>query len=101
LEKSRPTHDLRRVKEVLANAASLAITTSALQDATALGYDREAIAEVVSGMTGSMFRKSMTTYADHRAWQDVYHVPVDGLLLYVKVGADAVTAFRLVSFKEV
>lgn len=42
----------------------------------------------------------MTTYGDHRTWQDVYHVPTGRLVLYVKVGADVVTAFRLVSFKE-
>lgn len=48
-----------------------------------------------------MFYKSMTTFADHRLWQDVYHVPADGLLLYIKFQADVVTDFTLVSFKEV
>jgi len=47
-----------------------------------------------------MFVKSMTTFADHRVWQDVYHAPVAGLTLYVKVQADVVTEFRLMSFKE-
>lgn len=48
-----------------------------------------------------MFVKSMTTYADHRLWQDVYHVPTRGLLLYVKFQADVLTEFTVVSFKEI
>ena len=47
-----------------------------------------------------MFYKSMTTHADRRTWQDVYHVPADGLTLYVKFQADIVTEFRVMSFKE-
>jgi len=51
-------------------------------------------------MQRSHFYQSMTAYADHRAWQDVYHVPSPEGLLYVKFTADAVTAFLLLSFKE-
>lgn len=47
-----------------------------------------------------MFYKSMPTLADYRTWQDVYHVPADGLVLYVKFQAYVVTEFRVVSFKE-
>ena len=47
-----------------------------------------------------MFYKSMTTLADYGTWQDVYHVPADGLVLYVKFQADVVTEFRVMSFKE-
>ena len=41
----------------------------------------------------------MTTFANHRLWQDVYHVPARGLTLSVKFQADAITAFT-VMFKE-
>lgn len=47
-----------------------------------------------------MFVKSMTTFSDHRSWQDVYHVPARGLTLYVKFQADVVTEFVVISFKE-
>ena len=47
-----------------------------------------------------MFVKSMTTFADHRVWQDVYHVPAEALVLYVKFQADVVTEFRVMAFKE-
>ena len=47
-----------------------------------------------------MCYKSMTTLADYRIWQDVYHVPSDGLLLYVKFQADVVTEVQVMSVKE-
>jgi motility quorum-sensing regulator/GCU-specific mRNA interferase toxin len=37
------------------------------------------------------FHKSMTAYADHRLWQDVYHVPSPAGVLYVKFTADVLT----------
>ena len=46
------------------------------------------------------FQKSMTSYADHRVWQDVYHVPSEVGELYVKFTADVVSEFLLMSFKE-
>jgi len=42
MEKRRPTYDLDAVKQVLGAGETLAITTSALRDATALGFDRHA-----------------------------------------------------------
>lgn len=48
-----------------------------------------------------MFYKSMTTHADHRVWQDVYHVSLEeGLTLHLKFQANVVTKFDVVSFKE-
>lgn len=42
----------------------------------------------------------MTTYGDHRVWQDVYHVPAGDMVLYVKFQADVVAEFTVMSFKE-
>jgi len=100
VEKRRPTYDLAAVKAVLGAVGTLAITTSAFRDALALGFDRAGIAEVVQSMDRKMFFKSMTTIRDHRLWQDVYHVPARGLVLYVKFQADVVTEFTVMSFKE-
>jgi motility quorum-sensing regulator/GCU-specific mRNA interferase toxin len=100
LEKPRPTYDLATVKAVLGEVETLAITNSAFRDALGLGFDRAAIAEVVQTMDRNMFFKSMTTIRDHRVWQDVYHVPARGLVLYVKFQADIVTEFTMMSFKE-
>jgi len=51
-------------------------------------------------MQRSHFYKSMTSYADSRLWQDVYHVPSLVGVLYVKFTADVITEFLLLSFKE-
>ena len=42
----------------------------------------------------------MTSYADHRIWQDVYHVPSAFGALYIKFTAGVVSEFLLLSFKE-
>ncbi|KQT63281.1 hypothetical protein ASG54_08385 [Aureimonas sp. Leaf460] len=88
------------MKLALGSVATLAMTTSALRDALALGFDRGGIVETIAGMDRRMFYKSMTTFADHRVWQDVYHVPARGMVLYVKFQADVVTEFTVMSFKE-
>lgn len=102
MEKKRPTYDLEAVKAVLGSISTLAITTTALRDAASLGYDRASIVATIDTIERPMFYKSMTTNADHRVWQDVYHVPVPGggMVLYVKFQADVITEFRIMSFKE-
>jgi motility quorum-sensing regulator/GCU-specific mRNA interferase toxin len=100
VEKRRPTYDLRAVQAAFATVDTLAITVSAFRDALSLGFDRSQIVATVQSMERAMFVKSMTTYADHRLWQDVYHVPAGDVVLYVKFQADVVTEFRLMSFKE-
>ena len=100
MEKRRPTYDLDAIKTTFGSVDTLAITTSALRDALGLGFDRAGIVEVIGGMTRNMFVKSMTTFADHRVWQDVYHVPARDVVLYVKFQADVVTEFTVMAFKE-
>jgi motility quorum-sensing regulator/GCU-specific mRNA interferase toxin len=100
MEKMRPTYDLEAIKTALATVETLAMTSTALRGALALGFDRAAVVETIAGIERRMFYKSMTTFADHRAWQDVYHVPARGLVLYVKFQADVVTEFTVISFKE-
>ncbi len=100
MEKRRPTYDLEAIKVALGSIDGLAMTTSALRDAAALGFDRASVVETIVGIERRMFYKSMTTFADHRVWQDVYHVPARGMTLYVKFQADMVTEFTVMSFKE-
>ena len=76
------------------------VTTTAVRTAIALGFDRAEIVATIQTMHRSQFYKSMTAYADHRIWQDVYHVPSPVGMLYVKFTADALAEFLLLSFKE-
>lgn len=100
IEKLRPTYDLDAIKAALGSVDRLAMTSSALRDATALGFDRVGVAETICGIERRMFHKSMTTFADNRVWQDVYHVPARDMVLFVKFQAGVVTAFTVMSFKE-
>lgn len=100
MEKLRPTYNLEAIKKSIGNVYRLALTTTALRGAIEMGFDRGGIVEVIRSTTSKMFFKSMTTNFDHRIWQDVYHVPYEGWLIYMKFQADTVTEFRVVSFKE-
>jgi motility quorum-sensing regulator/GCU-specific mRNA interferase toxin len=55
--------------------------------------------DLIIGLTTFDFYKSMTTHADHRLWQDVYHAktPSDrGVYLKLTV----IEGVLIVSFKE-
>ena len=96
-EKRKPTYDLEAFK---AAVPGMRVTVVATRTAAALGFGRAEIVATIQTMQRTQFYKSMTSYADHRIWQDVYHVPSAAGTLYVKFTADAVTEFVLLSFKE-
>jgi len=99
-EKRRPTYDLAAFKAAFYAVGKLRVTGTALRNAASLGFGRAEIVATIQTMKREQFYKSMTTYADHRLWQDVYHVPSGVGTLYVKFTADVVTEFLLLSFKE-
>lgn len=95
MEKRKPTYDLEMFKH-----SDFAITRTAVKTAAELGMDSKDIRHIISTMQPSMFYKSMTSYADSHIWQDVYHVPWDKGVLYVKFTEDMISEFLLLSFKE-
>ena len=99
-EKRQPTYDLEAFKAAFSSVERLAVTGTALRSAAALGFGRPEIVETIQTMKREHFYKSMTAYADHRLWQDVYHVPSSVGMLYVKFTVDVLTKFLLLSFKE-
>jgi motility quorum-sensing regulator/GCU-specific mRNA interferase toxin len=96
-EKRKPTYDLDAFKVA---APRMRVTVVATKTAAALGFGRAEIEATIQTMQRSQFYKSMTSYGDHRIWQDVYHVPSPAGTLYVKFTADVVSEFVLLSFKE-
>lgn len=100
VEKRKPTYDLDAFKATFAAIERLAVTGSALRSAASLGYGRADIVDTIQTIQRRHFYKSMTSYADSRQWQDVYHVPSPVGMLYVKFTADTITEFLLLSFKE-
>lgn len=97
MEKRTPHCKLAVVKALVA-AGKVRSTYSALAGGAALGFDFAGIVGVVEALTPGDFYKSMTTYADHRVWQDVYRpaTPAGGEYLKLTVIEDVL----VVSFKE-
>ena len=95
MEKFTPTYNLEEFKK-----SDFKITVTAGKTARNLGFSRNDIKEVVSTMEDKHFYKSMTSYANHKIWQDVYHVPCGNLVLYVKFTQNVISEFTLLSFKE-
>ena len=99
-DKRKPTYDLKAFKAAFVDPDKLNATVTAAKSAAALGFGRTDIVATIQTMERPHFYKSMTSFEDHRIWQDVYHVPSSVGLLYVKFTADLVTEFLLLSFKE-
>ena len=95
MEKFNPSYSLSDFKN-----SNFAITRTALRTAQDLGFYEEDIRRIVSTMELKHFYKSMTSYANHKIWQDVYHVPFGRLILYVKFTQEVISEFTLLSFKE-
>jgi len=100
VEKRKPHHDLAAFKRAFSTEKALYMTLTAATDALSIGFTRVKVVEVIQGMRSLQFYKSMTADGDSASWQDVYHVPCDGMILYIKFTDDRITAFRLLSFKE-
>ena len=75
-------------------------TGSAFIGARELGInDLAGMCGVLISLGQDDFYKSMTTHADHRIWQDVYHTKTtDGIGVYVKL--TVIDDVLIVSFKE-
>lgn len=97
MEKWTPHTRLSRVK-ALVNAGRIRTTYSAQVGAASLGLDYADLVQVVLGLSPKDFYKSMTTYHDHRIWQDVYHPRVDSTDVYLKL--TVIDDVLVVSFKE-
>ena len=95
MEKFTPTYNLEEFKK-----SDFKVTVTADKTARELGFNRNGIKEVISSMERKHFYKSMTSYANHKIWQDVYHVPFEDLVLYVKFTQNVISEFTLLSFKE-
>ncbi|QBE63172.1 type II toxin-antitoxin system MqsR family toxin [Pseudoduganella lutea] len=99
MEKRTPSCKLTVVKALIA-ADKVNATRSARDSANLVGiHDLRGMCDVVMGLTTTDFYKSMTTHADNRVWQDVYHCSTaDGIPLYVKL--TVIDDVLIVSFKE-
>jgi len=82
----------------LIDAGQVRETTIASTGASTMGLDHEEMISVVRNLTMADFLKSMTSYRDHRLWQDVYRPMTKCGRAYVKLMV--VDDVLIVSFKE-
>lgn len=99
MEKGAPHCKLSVVKALI-EAGKVNATASAFNGARELGInDLAGMCAVVISLTSADFYKSMTTHADHRIWQDVYHAKTaNSADVYLKL--TVIDDVLIVSFKE-
>ncbi|KVC74309.1 type II toxin-antitoxin system MqsR family toxin [Burkholderia ubonensis] len=97
MEKNTPHCKLSRVK-ALVETGKVRLTASAVIGARQLGFTEMDAIGVVMSLTTVDFHKSMTTYADHTIWQDVYRRRTVRGDVYLKL--TVIDDVLIVSFKE-
>lgn len=104
-DKKKPTYDLKSIQDA---ASTMSVTHAALKGAAELGMARREIEEVILSLTRKDFYKSVTSFANHAIWMDVYHGKaeiewsgeVEMVTIYIKFVQDVLAEFSLTSFKE-
>lgn len=96
MEKSSAHYKLSLVRALVAEGR-VRFTTSAVRGYRAMDLQQREALEIVSRLERSDLYKSMTTYADHRVWQDVYHPVTRFGALYLKLSV--IDGLVVVSFK--
>jgi motility quorum-sensing regulator / GCU-specific mRNA interferase toxin len=99
VEKRKPHYDLARIQADVVRLGAAAFTKSALDGGRAMGLTTTEMLAVIASLSRRDFYKSMTTFADHKAWQDVYHAdtPV-GREAHIKITLR--DAAPVIQFKE-
>jgi len=98
MEKRKPHYSLKVVQMQMTIPDAMNLTLSARAGMRAVGMAQVDALAVVQGLTVVDFYKSMTTHADHRVWQDVYHAEWQGIALYIKF--QLAGEYFVISFKE-
>lgn len=100
MEKYTPHYDLALIKSDVRRLGRKAFTRSAEEYGEGLGFSIEEMQVVIYELRNWMLYKSMTTYGDHRVWQDVYHTHSKGREIYIKVTYRTDGRPPVISFKE-
>jgi motility quorum-sensing regulator/GCU-specific mRNA interferase toxin len=73
VEKRTPHYDLDAIKAEVSRLGPAAFTKTALDGGRDMGLTTAEMIAVINSLSHRDFYKSMTTYANHQIWQDVYH----------------------------
>jgi motility quorum-sensing regulator/GCU-specific mRNA interferase toxin len=98
MEKGTPNYSLADILAQMQSVPDMNLTVSARTGIRDAGMGQMDALSVVKTLTRKHFYKSMTTHADHRVWQDVYHGQWGDVSLYIKF--QRAGEYFVVSFKE-
>jgi motility quorum-sensing regulator/GCU-specific mRNA interferase toxin len=96
MEKGTAHYKLARVRELLVSGR-MRMTRAAYASASGMGLNSHVVRKLLLELGPHDFYKSMTTYGDHRVWQDVYTPVTLHGALYVKL--TVIEDVLVVSFK--
>lgn len=99
MEKKKPHYNLEQVNNLI-KLNRVRITYKATEMAELdFGLTEKDIIKQVLGLSPQDFYKSMTSYKNHKIWQDVYHKQIKQQKAYVKLQiVDETTV--IIQFKE-
>lgn len=100
MEKNTPHYELAVIKAEVRRLGRSAFTRSSAESGDLLGFSIREMQEIVYELQNRMLYKSMTSYDDHRVWQDVYHTHSQDLEIYIKVTYRPAGGAPVISFKE-
>ncbi|MBC3922163.1 type II toxin-antitoxin system MqsR family toxin [Pseudomonas lurida] len=100
MEKYTPHYDLAVIKLDVRRLGRRAFTHTAQRCGRELHFSIGEMQEAIYGLQHWMLYKSMTTYSDHRVWQDVYCTHSKERDIYIKVTYSPDSAPPVISFKE-
>jgi motility quorum-sensing regulator/GCU-specific mRNA interferase toxin len=83
MEKNVPHYPLAEIQAQMTTVREMNLTISARTGIRAVGMAQADALAVVQKLIRKNFYKSMTTHANHRIWQDVYHGQYNGAALYI------------------
>lgn len=97
MEKKKAHYSLQSIKDLISEGQYF-ITKTARVDYINLGLDDDEVIEIIMRLVNQDLYKSMTSYANNKIWQDVYHKTIENLELYIKlqITSEAI----VISFKE-
>ena len=100
MEKNTPHYDFAVVKVEVVRLGTKAFTGAAREGGRRLDLSISQMLQIVCSLEKRMLHKSMTTFADHRIWQDVYHMKNHGVEIYITVTYRPGGGPPVISFKE-
>ncbi|WP_201194204.1 type II toxin-antitoxin system MqsR family toxin [Pseudomonas fluorescens] len=100
MEKNTPHYDLAVIQAEVVRLQSKAFTLTAREGGRKMMLNLHQMIRTVCLLKKRMLYKSMTTYADHRVWQDVYHTTYEDREIYIKVTYRTNGGHPIISFKE-